>query len=151
MAGDHALAKVLKLRQKAEDEALKKWSDSKQQLIAFNAQLDKIQAFRDLYVKEMLDHKDQNMGLQQYLSYQAFIERLDKTYERQQLMLAKLKDESDRLKSCFLKCRQERRIIEALLEKHRIQALTLEARNEAKFADELISIKHARALIDDKR
>ena len=148
MADDHALARVLRLRQKAEDEALKKWSDSRQQLAAFTSQLDKIRAFRDLYVKEMLEHKDQNMGLQQYLAYQGFIERLDKTCERQQHMLSKLKEQMESLKESYLKSRQQRCIIEALIDKHRMQALKKEAGAEARLSDDLVSSKQARMLIE---
>ncbi len=148
MAGDRTLVKVLELRKKAEDEALKKWSEAQHQLTAFISQLDKILAFRDLYVKEMLEHKDQNMGVQQYLAYQGFIERLDKTCERQQIMLSKLKEQTESLKDSYLKSRQQRCIIEALIDKHRMQAIKKEAGAEARLSDDLVSSKQARMLIE---
>ena len=148
MAGDRTLIKVLDLRKKSEDEALKKWSDSQQQVSVFTSQLEKLQSFRDLYVQEMQQHQGHNMDMQQYLAYQGFIDRLDKTYERQQLMLTKLKEQTAALKDAYLKSRQDRRIIESLIEKHKQTALKAEERAEAKFADELVSSKQARILIE---
>ena len=148
MAGDRTLVKVLELRKKAEDEALKKWSDAQRQLTAFISQLDKIKSFRNLYVQEMLEHNAQVTDLQHYLSYQGFIERLDKTYERQMSMLSKLKEQSESLKESYLKSRQQRCIIESLIDKHRMHSLKMEASAEAKISDDLVSSKQARALIE---
>ncbi len=150
MALDHTLVKVLELRKRTEEEALKKWSESERQLTAFTAQLDKIKSFRDLYVQEMLEHEAQKMDMQQYLAYQGFIDRLDKTYERQELMLTKLKEQNKALKDSYLKSRQQRCIIEALIDKHKQLAVKAEAYAEFKLADDLVSSKKARALIASK-
>ena len=148
MAHDRALLKVLELRKKQEDEACSKWAESERQLKVFADQLQKLSSFRDLYIGELNSNSTKaNFGMQQYLAYQGFIERLDQTYERQSKLYANMQEKSALLKEQYLRCHQERQVIEALLEKHRQQILKAQAKAEAKFNDELVSAKQARILI----
>ena len=148
MADDRALQKVLELRKKQEDDALAKWAESERQLKIFADQLQKLSSFRDLYIAEMQNSTSSALDMQKYLAYQGFIERLDKTYERQELMYANMKQRSASLKGQYLKCRRDRNVIESLLEKHKEAALRAQAKAEAKFADELVSARQARILIE---
>lgn len=151
MADDRALLKVLELRKKQEDDACSKWAESERQLKIFSEQLQKLSSFRDLYIEEMNTRSTKaNYDMQQYLAYQGFIERLDQTYERQSQLYKNMQQRSTTLKEHYLKCHQERQVIESLLEKHRMQRLHAQAKAEAKFNDELVSAKQARILIAKK-
>ncbi len=151
MADDRALTKVLELRKKLEDDERRKWAESLKQIEAFDAQLKRLENFKKLYLKEFAGQRGNNLSVQHYLAYQGFIDRLDMTYERQLKVMEDLKKRSEILRQQYLTARQDRRIIESLLEKHRLAALKAQNKTEAKMNDEFVSARQARLLIEQNK
>ncbi|HAH70503.1 MAG TPA: flagellar export protein FliJ [Succinivibrionaceae bacterium] len=151
MADDRALTKVLELRKKHEDDERGKWAESLKQIEAFEAQLNRLDAFKKLYLKELAGQQGKDLSVQHYLAYQGFIDRLDTTYERQQKVLEDLKQRSEILRQNYLTARQDRRIIESLLERHRLAAIKAQNKAEARMNDEFVTARQARLLIEQNK
>ncbi len=151
MADDRALTKVLELRKKLEDDEREKWAESLKQIEAFDAQLKRLEDFKKLYLKELAGQKGSNLSVQHYLAYQGFIDRLDTAYERQLKVREDLKKRSEILRQKYLTARQDRRIIESLLEKHRQATLKAQSKAEARMNDEFVSARQARLLIEQNK
>lgn len=150
MASDKGLERVLELRQKDEDAAQAKWSESLAAVSACEAQIGKLAQFRALYVDEMAKKSASVLSMNQYLAYEDFISRLDDAAKRQKAVLEGLRQRSEQCRLAFVKARQSRKIIESLLESHRRKRLAEEARAEAKLDDDTVSSKMARIMLDRK-
>jgi flagellar export protein FliJ len=150
MASDRGLSRVLELRQKQEDAAQAKWSDSLAAVSACEAQIRKLAEFRALYVEEMSRRTASVLSMNQYLAYEDFIGRLDDAAKRQAKVLDGLKQRAEQCRLDFVKARQQRKIIESLIESHRKKRLAEEARAEAKLSDEAVSAKMARIVLERK-
>ena len=87
MASDKGLERVLELRQKDEDAAQAKWSESLAAVSACEAQIGKLAQFRALYVDEMAKKSASVLSMNQYLAYEDFISRLDDAAKRQKAVL----------------------------------------------------------------
>lgn len=147
MSDDRALEKVLDLRQRQEDKAMKQWADAQAQENSFRVQLERVREFKALYIEEMNRKTGQNLDMNHYLAYQGFIDKLEGVEERQAQALEQIKLRVQSLKQEYLKRRQDREIIESLIKKHREARLKKEAMAEAKLSDDLVSSKAARELI----
>ncbi|MGN0908044.1 MAG: flagellar export protein FliJ [Succinivibrio sp.] len=146
MASDRGLERVLDLRKKAEDAAQTKWSQSLAAVASCQAQIDKLAQFRALYLKEMEQKSVSVLSMNQYLAYEDFINRLDDAARRQAQVLDGLKQRSEQCREEFIKARQQRKIIESLIDSHRKKRLAEEARAEAKLSDDTVSSKMARIM-----
>lgn len=147
MSDDRALEKVLDLRKRNEDKAMKQWADAQAQENSFRVQLQRVREFKALYIEEMKQKTGQSLDMNHYLAYQGFIDKLEGVEERQAQALAQMEERVRTLKQAYLKRRQEREIIESLIKKHREARLKKEAMAEAKLSDDLVSSKAARELI----
>lgn len=147
MASDKGLERVLELRQKAEDAAQAKWSESLAAVSSCEAQIGKLAQFRALYVEEMAKKSSSILSMNQYLAYEDFISRLDDAARRQKAVLEGLRQRSEQCRLEFVRARQQRKIIESLLQSHQKKRLAEEARAEAKLADDTVSSKMARIML----
>lgn len=148
MSDDKALLLVLDLRKKEEDKALELWTDAKNAVINFQKQIEQLVQFEGIYQRELEAKSRQALDMQAYLSYQQFIEKLSKIKLRQEAGLVQLQQQEQRAKDNYLEKQKQRKIIETLLEKHKLQRRIKEAKAEQRLTDELVSSKQARALID---
>ncbi|MGN0902429.1 MAG: flagellar export protein FliJ [Succinivibrio sp.] len=151
MSNDRALQTVLELRQRQEDESLRMWTDAKNAVISFEKQIEQLNQFEKIYTDEMQLKSQQGLALNMYSTYQQFIEKLDKIRTRQIAGLEQLKAQMERARLNYLEKQKQRKIIEKLIEKHRLEKIKLEAKAEQKLADELTSSKQARILIEKMR
>lgn len=147
---DKALLLVLDLRKKEEDAALQQWTDAQNSVISFEKQIEQLVSFQHIYADEMEVKASSAMSMNMYFSYQQFIDKLDKIKIRQEQGLLELKAQEQRAKQNYLKKQQARKIIEALLEKHKKARALKEAKAEQKLTDDIVSSKMARSLIENK-
>lgn len=148
MADDRALRLVLDQRKKAEDEALEEYVNAQKAVISYQQQLDQLRQFRAIYQGEMQEKTAQGMDMNVFTSYQNFLAKLASIEQRQELGLLRLMDQEKRMRQAYLKTQQRRKVIEALLEKHRQEQLAQEARAEQKLTDDIVSSKAARELME---
>lgn len=148
MSDDKALLLVLDLRKKEEDKALELWTDAKNAVINFQKQIEQLVQFEGIYQRELEAKSRQALDMQAYLSYQQFIEKLSKIKLRQEAGLVQLQQQEQRAKDNYLEKQKQRKIIETLLEKHKLQRRIKEAKAEQRLTDELVCSTQARALID---
>lgn len=145
---DKALLLVLDLRKKEEDAALQQWTDVQNSVHNFEKQIEQLISFQKIYADEMEVKARTSMDMNMYFSYQQFIDKLDKIKIRQEEGLLQLKAQEERAKQNYLQKQQARKIIEALLEKHKKARALKEAKAEQKLADDIVSSKMARSLIE---
>lgn len=146
MASDRGLERVLDLRQKAEDAARAKWSGALAAVSACENQIQKLEDFKGVYLKEMAQKSALTLSMNQYLAYEDFIGRLDDAVKKQSMVLEGLKQRAEQCRDAFVKARQQREIIESLIESHKKKRADLESRAEAKLTDDTVSSKMARIM-----
>ena len=88
------------------------------------------------------------LDMTMYQSYVQFLDKLEKIKIRQENGLKQLEQQEQRAQQFYLEKQKERKIIESLLEKHKIQRRIKEAKAAQKFADDLVSSKHARLVME---
>ena len=86
------------------------------------------------------------MATSAMISYQSFIAKLDVVIDRQEEDLERLRANSHRLELIYLDKQKERKIIESLIEKHRLEAQRKELKAEQKLNDEFAMIATHRKL-----
>jgi len=150
MSDDKALHLVLDLRQKEEDKALEMWTDAKNSVINFQRQIEQLVQFEQIYVNEMQNKSLNGLDMMTFNSYQQFIDKLAKIKLRQEAGLVQLQLQEVRAKDNYLDKQKQRKIIESLLEKHKRDRLLKEAKAEQKLADDIVSSKQARILMERK-
>ncbi|MCR5536548.1 MAG: flagellar export protein FliJ [Succinivibrio sp.] len=148
MADDRALHLVLDQRKKEEDEAREQFVQAHQAVLSYEQQLQQLRQFHAMYLNELQQKTQGGMDMNIFTSYQNFLVKLKSIEKRQELGLYKLQDQEKRMQQEYLKRQQRRKVIESLLERHRQEALALEARAEQKLTDDIVSSKAARALIE---
>ena len=129
---DKALLLVLDLRKKEEDAALQQWTDAQNSVHNFEKQIEQLISFQKIYADEMEVKARTSMDMNMYFSYQQFIDKLDKIKIRQEEGLLQLKAQEERAKQNYLQKQQARKIIEALLEKHKKARALKEANPDVK-------------------
>ena len=148
MSSDKSLLLVLDLRKKAEEESLRMWSDAKKAVQSFKDQLAQLEQFAKIYEVEMQSKSKNGLDMTMYQSYVQFLDKLEKIKIRQENGLKQLEQQEQRAQQFYLEKQKERKIIESLLEKHKIQRRIKEAKAEQKLADDLVSSKHARLVLE---
>ncbi len=133
---DRTLEKLLKLRTDNEKEALKLWRDGETRLERFKSQLDQIKYYLGVYQEEFKERGRQGLTAQAVISYQNFVAKLEAVIARQELDLIALKEQVKKLEDNYLEKRKERRIIETLIEKHRLETERKALKAEQKLNDE---------------
>ncbi|MBO6258534.1 MAG: flagellar export protein FliJ [Succinivibrio sp.] len=150
MADDRALRLVLDMRKKEEKAALEEYIQSNQAILSFENQLKQLREFRNIYNQELADRTQNGMSMTVFLSYENFLGKLELVEQRQEKTLQKLRERAEVLRQQYLKMQQRRKIIEALLEKHRQDAIAAELKAEQKLTDDIVSSKQARLLMEKK-
>ncbi len=145
---DKALNLVLDLRKREEDEALELLLEAQNNVASFERQIAQLKEFENIYIEEMKAKSQFQLDMGTYLAYQQFINKLERIKERQEAGLVKLQEQENRARSNYLDKQQQRKIIESLIEKHRLERERLEARAEQKLSDDIVSSKQARLLIE---
>ncbi len=148
MADDRALRLVLDLRQKEEDKAQEEYAKALSAIASFERQIAQLQEFFKTYADELAGSTQQGMDINIYRSYQGFLNKLDQVTKRQEQALETMRGRAENLRLEYLEKQKARKIIESLLEKHRIEQARKEAQAEQKLTDDLVSSKQARILID---
>lgn len=148
MSSDKSLLLVLDLRKKAEEDALRMWSDARKAVQSFKDQLAQLEQFAKIYEVEMQSKSKNGLDMTMYQSYVQFLDKLEKIKVRQENGLKQLEQQEQRAQQFYLEKQKERKIIESLLEKHKIQSRIKEAKAEQKLADDLVSSKHARLVLE---
>ena len=148
MSSDKSLLLVLDLRKKAEEEALRMWSDARKAVQSFKDQLAQLEQFAKIYEVEMQSKSKNGLDMTMYQSYVQFLDKLEKIKVRQENGLKQLEQQEQRAQQFYLEKQKERKIIESLLEKHKIQRRIKESKAEQKLADDLVSSKHARLVLE---
>ncbi|MCR5085713.1 MAG: flagellar export protein FliJ [Succinivibrionaceae bacterium] len=145
MANERTLRLVLEQREKAEQNALEVWSGATQRVQAFMQQIEQVREFRKSYLAEMQAKSEAGgMSMGAYLSYQDFIAKLEGIEQRQERELLMLKDRAEACRQEFIKRRQERNIIETLIQHHREEQRKLEDKRDAKLLDEVVTARMGR-------
>ena len=141
MAGnDRTLQRLLKLRKEEEQQALKIWQDALAQIARFEEQLQTLTTYRTQYVSEFAEKGTAGMGASALISFHNFLDKMDAVIERQLNDLRGLRERAGSLENAYLTRQKERKIIETLLEKHRLAALKKERKAEAKLNDEFAMV-----------
>jgi len=151
MSSDKTLLVVLDLRQREEEKALEMLTEAHNSVVAFEQQIAQLKEFETIYVNDMVEKSKNNVDMGTYMSYQQFIAKLETIKERQEAGLVQLQEQENRARHNYLEKQKQRKIIESLLEKHRLQRLAAEAKSEQKLNDEVVSSKMARRLIEMKK
>ena len=129
MAGDRALHLVLDQHKKEEDEALEQYGQAHQAVISFRKQLEQLRQFRAMYLSELQQKTQSGMDMNVFSSYQNFLTKLESIEKRQELGLLRLEDQEKRMQQEYLRRQQKRKVIESLLERHRLEEQLREANN----------------------
>lgn len=145
---DKALNLVLDLRKREEDDALELLLEAQNNVASFERQIAQLKEFENIYIEEMKAKSKFQLDMSTYLAYQQFINKLETIKERQEAGLVKLQEQENRARSNYLNKQQQRKIIESLIEKHRLERERLEAKAEQKLSDDIVSSKQARLLIE---
>ena len=145
---DKALNLVLDLRKREEDDALELLLEAQNNVASFERQIAQLKEFENIYIEEMKAKSKFQLDMSTYLAYQQFIDKLETIKERQEAGLVKLQEQENRARSNYLDKQQQRKIIESLIEKHRLERERLEAKAEQKLSDDIVSSKQARLLIE---
>ncbi len=143
---DRTLGKLLELRQEDERKALKIWRDEEDKIARYISQIEQIKNYRLMYLDEFQSRGLQGMATSAMISYQSFIAKLDVVIDRQEEDLERLRANSHRLELIYLDKQKERKIIESLIEKHRLEAQRKELKAEQKLNDEFAMIAAHRKL-----
>lgn len=144
MAQDRALSLVRDKRQSDEEKALEEWTFSKNQVASYEDQIKQVEEFRVSYIRDMETEGRNGFTGTKLLAYQAFIEKLDNIAAKQKVELERLKMLVEQKRQIYLTKQKERKIIESLLEKHKIKRLKAEQKAEQKLLDEFAVVKYAR-------
>lgn len=144
MAVDRALHLVRDKRQSDEEKALEDWVFCRNQVASYEQQIKQVEEFRLSYISEM--EQEGRLGLTgtKLLAYQAFIEKLDNIALKQRQELKRLQMLTEQKRQMYLTRQKDRKIIETLLEKHRLKRLKEEQRREQKLLDEYVVSSHTR-------
>ena len=145
---DKALNLVLDLRKREEDDAFELLLEAQNNVASFERQIAQLKEFENIYIEEMKAKSKFQLDMSTYLAYQQFINKLETIKERQEAGLVKLQEQENRARSNYLDKQQQRKIIESLIEKHRLERERLEAKAEQKLSDDIVSSKQARLLIE---
>ena len=109
MSDDKALHLVLDLREKEEQDALEMWANAKNQVANFQKQIEQLEQFEAIYQNEMEIKSRNAIDMNMYFSYQAFIDKLSKIKQRQELGLVQLQEQEERAKQNYLEKQKQRK------------------------------------------
>ncbi|MBU3844750.1 MAG: flagellar export protein FliJ [Candidatus Anaerobiospirillum pullicola] len=144
MPEDRALHLVLDKRKRDEDAAFEDWVFCRNQVANFELQIKQVEEFRFNYIGEMENEGRSGLTGTKLLAYQAFIEKLDNIALKQRQELERLKMLTEQKRQFYLKRQVDRKVIEALLEKHRIRRQKEELKREQKLLDEYVVANYTR-------
>ena len=144
MAEDRALHLVLDKRQSDEEKTLEDWVFCRNQVASYEKQIKQVEDFRMSYIAEMQNEGRMGLTGTKILAYQAFIEKLDNIALKQRQELQRLHMLTEQKRQIYLTRQKERKIIETLLEKHRIKRMKEEQRREQKLLDEYVVATYSR-------
>ncbi len=148
---DKALHLVLDLRKKEENDALEMWAQARNAVASFEQQIAQLKQFEQIYLNDMQVKSQNNVDMGTYMSYQQFLSKLESIRYRQEAGLVNLKEQEKRAQDNYLEKQKQRKIIESLIEKHKLERAALEAKAEQKLADDIVSSKQARILMERNR
>lgn len=143
-AEDRALLLVLDKRQNDEKNAFEDWVSCRNHVAMFEQQIKQVEEFRVNYIGEMENEGRNSLTSNKFLAYQAFIEKLDNIALKQRQELQRLQMLTEQKRQMYLTRQKERKIIENLLEKHRIRREKEELIREQKLLDEFVVAKYSR-------
>lgn len=144
MSQDRALQLVLDLRKKQEQEALEHYSAVMQKVNYFKDQIQKVREFKQNYIDELNNLGQKGFAANVYLSYQNFLDKLDNIIEKQSKELSLLEQQAKAKQLEYFEKQKQRKIIESLLEKHRLNRIALENKREQKLLDEFVTSQFTR-------
>lgn len=144
MAQDRALSLVRDKRQSDEEKALEDWTFCRNQVANYEAQIKQVEEFRIGYIRDMETEGRSGFTGTKLLAYQAFIEKLDNIAAKQKVELERLKMLTEQKRQIYLTRQKDRKIIESLLEKHKMKRLKAEQKAEQKLLDEYAIIRSSR-------
>ena len=135
---------MLEKRQSDEEKALEDWVFCRNQVTSYEKQIKQVEDFRMSYIAEMQNEGRMGLSGTKILAYQAFIEKLDNIALKQRQELQRLHMLTEQKRQIYLTRQKERKIIETLLEKHRIKRMKEEQRREQKLLDEYVVATYSR-------
>lgn len=144
MPEDRALHLVLDKRQHDEEKAFEDWVFCRSQVAMFEQQIKQVEDFRFNYIGEMENEGRNGLTGNKLLAYQAFIEKLDNIALKQRQELQRLQMLTEQKRQFYLNRQKDRKIIETLLEKHRIKRQKEELKREQKLLDEYVVSTYSR-------
>lgn len=144
MSQERALSLVRDKREHDEEKALEDWTFCKNQVASHEMQIRQVEEFRLSYIRDMENEGRQGFSGTKLLAYQAFIEKLDNIAAKQHQELERLKMLTEQKRQIYLGKRQDRKIIESLIEKHRQAKLKAEQKAEQKLLDEYAVSSYSR-------
>lgn len=150
MPEDRALHLVLDKRQRDEEKAFEDWVFCRNQVANFELQIKQVEEFRFNYIGEMENEGRNGLTGNKLLAYQAFIEKLDNIALKQRQELQRLQMLTEQKRQEYLNRQKDRKIIETLLEKHRIKRLKEEQKREQKLLDEYVVSTYSRRRLNDQ-
>ena len=110
----------------------------------FEQQIKQVEDFRFNYIGEMENEGRNGLTGNKLLAYQAFIEKLDNIALKQRQELQRLQMLTEQKRQFYLNRQKDRKIIETLLEKHRIKRQKEELKREQKLLDEYVVSTYSR-------
>lgn len=143
-AEDKALLLVLDKRKNDEKSAFEDWISCRNRVALFEQQIKQVEEFRVNYIGEMENEGREGLTGTKILAYQAFIEKLDNIALKQRQELQRLQMLTEQKRQMYLTRQKERKIIESLLEKHRIKREKEELKREQKLLDEFVVATYSR-------
>lgn len=138
MANDKSLLLVLDLRRKEENKSLEIFAQAQQKIAYYKEQIAKIIEYRQSYIDEIEQKAASGFAASDYIAYQAFLEKLDNIIEKQQRDLQLLEQDALMKQRLYFDKQKRRKIIESLLEKHRLERIKQENIREQKLLDEFV-------------
>ena len=144
MAVDRALHLVRDKRERDEDKALQDWVFCRNQVSNYEKQIQQVEDFRKSYIAEMENEGRAGLTGTKIIAYNAFIEKLDNIAIKQRQELQRLKMLTEQKRQIYLTRQKDRKVIETLLEKHKIKRLKEEQKREQKLLDEYVVSSYTR-------
>ena len=127
-----------------EEKAFEDWVFCRNQVAMFEQQIKQVEDFRFNYIGEMENEGRNGLTGNKLLAYQAFIEKLDNIALKQRQELQRLQMLTEQKRQFYLNRQKDRKIIETLLEKHRIKRQKEELKREQKLLDEYVVSTYSR-------
>ena len=142
------LEPVLNVRKSKEEELQRKLSQILDRLQEAVEEMAKTLSHRHTIASQLEEFKKKPVGIEDLLTYQNYLEQLDKRVNEQEIRISEIEKEVEEMRALLMQACKDKKIIEKIKEKQKA-CYNLEAlRQEINFLDEIGVIRNARKKLE---